>query len=74
MSKIINANVYPDGSGVEITYREASNMMYLCNPPRPCPDTVWKEVWKVEDGKLVKKEDIPGQHIPSSINEEQIIF
>lgn len=31
-----------------ITYREPSNRMYLCDPPKPVPDSIYRVVYGVE--------------------------
>jgi hypothetical protein len=58
--------------GIDIVYRERSNKMLLCNPPRPCPDRVWMERWSIVDGKLVLSETKEGTHTPAQYVPESI--
>jgi hypothetical protein len=32
-----------ESNKIEVVFREPSNAMYACNPPRPVPDKVWKD-------------------------------
>ena len=59
---------------LEIVFRKPSNSMYACNPPRPVPDKVWKQVFGVLNDKIVLLEEIKGKHIPSHLVEESIEF
>jgi tRNA nucleotidyltransferase (CCA-adding enzyme) len=38
-----------ESNKIEVVFREPSNAMYACNPPRPVPDKVWKEVYRLEE-------------------------
>ena len=38
--------IFPDR--VEVIWRVKSDWVYLCNPPRPGPDTVYKDVYKID--------------------------
>lgn len=40
----------------------------------PTPDTVWKEIYKVKNGKLVLVETTPGEHYPAHWVPERIVF
>ena len=71
--KIVSVTLNEQGE-LEVIKQYASNSMYTCNPPRPVPDTVVKEVYHVEDGKIVYKETIQGKHTPSSVVPETIEF
>ena len=59
---------------IEVVKRLPSNEIYASNPPRPAPDTVWKEIYGIKDGKLALLEKIQGTHTPRSINPEKIEF
>jgi len=60
--------------GVVVIYREPSNQILLCIPPRPAPDRVWREVWEIRDGKLEKTSSEEGRHTPASSVAESISF
>lgn len=47
-----------ENNKIEVVFREPSNSMYACNPPRPVPDKVWKEIYSVEDGVITKTQTI----------------
>ena len=74
MEQIISFYLNVDNNTIEIVKRIPSNMMYACNPPRPAPDTVFKEIYGIKDNKIQLIETINGNHIPSSFHEEQFIF
>lgn len=65
-----------NGNQIEVIKREPSNSMYACNPPRPVPDTVWKEVYGIVDGKIQLIDTIQGKHIPAEAihKPEEFIF
>lgn len=69
MKKIVNVKVFDEG--VDITYREHSHQMYATNPPRPVPDTVWMEQWRVIGETLQLAKTITGKHIPAHFKEER---
>ena len=60
---------------VLVTKRATPNFTYAVIGPnsRP-PDMVWREVWEIEDGKLIRKEDVHGRHTPSQTLPEAIEF
>jgi len=43
-----------ESNTIEIVFREPSNSMFACHPPKPVPDRVWKEVYGVENGVITK--------------------
>lgn len=51
--------------GIEVIYRESSNQILLCNPPRPAPDRVWRETWEIRDGMLAKVASEEVKHMPA---------
>lgn len=59
---------------IEIVLRECSGQILLCNPPRPVPDYIKKQIYGVVNGKIELIKEIEGRHIPTSTNCEQIIF
>lgn len=59
---------------IEVVFRKSSGAMYASNPPRPVPDTVWKEVYGVVGGKITLLEKVDGKHIPGEYVEESIKF
>jgi len=73
MNKIIES-VDISTDGVDIVYRERSDTMLLCNPPRPSSDRVWKERWKIVDGQLTLVETITGKHTPPQYIMESLTF
>jgi hypothetical protein len=48
--------------------------MYACNPPRPMPDKVWREIFRYENGELRKVETQDGIHKPASYQAEELLF
>jgi hypothetical protein len=72
MTHIESVEIFDDG--VDIVYRKRSNTMFLTNPPQPCPDHVWKEQWRIVDGKLQLSGTIKGVHIPQQIVSESMSF
>lgn len=42
--------------------------------PEECPDTVWKEIYGVEDGKLTLLKTIQGKHVKQQVIKEHYIF
>jgi hypothetical protein len=73
MNKIIES-VDISSDGVDIVYRERSNTMLLCNPPRQSPDLVCKERWKIVDGQLTLVKSIKGKHTPPQYIIESLTF
>ena len=63
-----------ESNKIEVVFREPSNTMYTCNPPRPAPDKVWKEIYSVEDGVITKIHTIEGRHTPGNYVNGQISF
>lgn len=49
---------------IEVIFRTPSNVTLAVWPPRPSPDTVWKEIYGVVNGKLGLLKKIDGKHIP----------
>lgn len=70
--EILSRNLI-DGK-LEIICRQKSNIVYACNPPRPAPDYVWKEIYGVVDGKLCLVESIKGTHKPAEYIQESFSF
>ena len=71
---IVSFKLIEENNTIEVVKRIPSNMMYACNPPRPAPDTIFKEVYGILDGKIQRIQKIDGKHIPASFNNEQIVF
>ncbi len=59
---------------LEVVLRERSNMTYTCNPPRPAPDRVWKNIYRAVDGEVKLCEVVPGIHTPQTIQSEKFEF
>jgi hypothetical protein len=60
---------------IEVVMREPSNMTLACFPPRPAPDTVWKNIFAVNDeGKIYFKEKLNGVVTPKQVIEEKVEF
>lgn len=70
--EIVGVQIYEQGAIV--TLRERSNAMYACNPPRPMPDNVWREIFRYENGELRKVETQNGIHKPASYQPEELLF
>ena len=71
-AEIVDVQIYDQGAIV--TLRERSNIMYACNPPRPAPDKVWREIFRYENGELRKVETQDGIHKPASFAPEEFVF
>lgn len=71
--KIYHVNVGPDA--VEV-FKRAEPSWWYPTPilPRRPPDKVWKEVWLVVEGKLVRQPDVIGKHVPEARTPESITF
>ena len=72
-NSIVSAVLNQEENTIAITRRTPSNSMYACNPPKPVPDKITKEVYGVVDGKIVqigtsKGEHVPGYFVPEKIN------
>ena len=59
---------------LEIVRRFPSNSQYLCSPPRPVPDRIIKEIYRVVDGKIELAETVVGKHILAKQIAERIEF
>ena len=50
-------------------------MMLACLPPRPAPDTVWKNIFAVNnEGKIYFKERLDGKITPAKVIDEKVEF
>ena len=59
----------------EVIYKQRSNRTYLCNPPIPVPDKVYKIIYGIStDGRIVKLKEVDGRHIPGKYIEESFEF
>lgn len=65
--KLVNGELH-------VVWREPSKTVLMCNPPRPAPDRVWKEVYGAVDGAIVLLRTVRGEHVPASTRREQILF
>ena len=74
MNNLIVVSVQVTEKRVEIVKRLPSNMTYMCNPPKPVPDKVWKEIYEVVNGTLVRQADMTSIHIPSHTVPESIVW
>jgi hypothetical protein len=63
-----------DSGQIEVVRRYPSNLMYMCNPPKPAPDRVTKEIYAVVDGKIAMVKEIGGIHTPATHIPETITF
>ncbi len=69
----ISIDVTPDH--VWIVKRAHPNFSYtVIGPNSQPPDKVWKEVWEVEGGKLVRRPDVVGTHTPAQSIPESFEF
>lgn len=59
---------------IEIVKRKFSGRVYLTNPPRQVPDTIWKEIYVARDGKIVLDRIIKGKHVPAHTVYESLKF
>lgn len=71
-AEIVSVEIYDQGAVV--TLRERSNAMYATNPPRPMPDRVWREIFRLENGEFRKVETQDGIHKPASYQPEELLF
>jgi len=68
-------SVHLVGGKLEVIRRYHSNSMFACNPPRPTPDQIIKEIYAArEDGQIVLEETVEGKHIPAHNVAERIEF
>lgn len=62
-------------TSVELVMRAKPLFTYTVIGPNSIPpDMVWKEVWEVENGKLVRRPDIIGTHHKETTLPERIEF
>ncbi len=71
--KIISVNFTENGE-VEIVKQYPSNEQYCCLPPRPVPDRIVKEIYKLVDNRFELVDTIKGKHQPAYKVEETITF
>lgn len=70
-TKVVSATCRPDGT-LEIVRQKPSNIAY--GNGRRAPDTVWKEIYGAQDGKIVLINKISGRHTPAAWVPESITF
>ena len=68
-AELLNFKIVNDTT-IEVQYRQESNMVY-CEGGRP-PASIWKDVYKVRKGKIVKDTTIyanvePAHEVPEKI-------
>jgi len=71
-AKVIDVSIH--AQGIVVTLRQPSNATYACNPPRPMPDRVWREIFRYNDGEVRKVATQDGIHKPAEYHDEQILF
>lgn len=59
---------------IEVVFRQPSNMIHPSNPPKPVPDTIWREVYGVVDGRIEIIRKDKGRHVPAHHVNESISF
>lgn len=71
--EIVSFQLTEEGK-IEVIKRVRSNSMYACNPPKPVPDRVWKEIYSAQDGVIKLEKKIEGTHNPSHVIRESLTF
>lgn len=59
---------------LEIVKRKLNNIVFACNPPIQMSDVVWKEIYEVVNGHLVRQADVAGIHTPAHTVPESIVW
>ena len=59
---------------IEVIKRAKPNFNYAIVGGAHPPDKVWKEVWCVANGELIRFSDVVGSHVPATMNPEKISF
>lgn len=59
---------------LEVVKRYPSNSMFACNPPRPVPPTITKEVYAAVNGRIELVDTIQGKVTPSYVTPETVSF
>jgi hypothetical protein len=59
---------------IQVVKRRRSNMSYATNPPRPVPDTIWRETYGVVDGRICLVNSEVANHKPAHNVPESITF
>ena len=59
---------------ITVIKRLPSMGILASNPPRPQPDTIWREVYGIKDGQLQLLKSEQGEHIPAHQVAEQFNF
>lgn len=71
---IISLNLDTERQQLEVIVRIKSNMTYPMIPPEPAPDYVFKDIFRVANGKIEFVERIEGKHTPPRRVPEQVEF
>ena len=70
---VISAKIV--GDELHVVRRAQSSAMLLCDPPRPAPDTVIKEIYEATpDRRIVLVRTVQGEHIPERTLPERFVF
>lgn len=74
--KVESAVLNENDNTIEVIKRQPSIGMLACNPPRPSPDAVWKEIYGVVDGKIQLIKEVRGTHVPAEtiFKSEEFLF
>jgi hypothetical protein len=59
---------------ITVVWKMPFSPVLMLHCPNGCPDTVWKEIYGVEDGKLTLLKTIQGSHIPQHVVPETYKF
>jgi len=70
---IISFNKIEENNTIEIVKRLPSNKEFACNPPKPFPDKIFKEIWGILDGKIELIETINIDNKEFIINDDHLI-
>lgn len=72
--QVISFEFFEDRQQIEVVRKKPHNSILAVYCPNGCPDTIWKEIYGIVEGKLVLIERINGTHIPAHFVQEQYKF
>jgi hypothetical protein len=71
---VIQSVTLTDEGTLEVVKRYPSHSMFACNPPKPVPDRVVKEIYTGHGFRVRLCRTVEGKHIPASRVSEKIEF
>lgn len=74
-SEIVSFDFNVQKQTITVVWKMPFNTTLLLNCPNGCPDTIWKEVYGLDDnGRLTLLKTVHGSHIPQHVVPETFKF